>query len=348
MCADNRISVSIVVPVYNMGEKVETCVSSLMKQTYRNIEIVLVDDGSIDDSPLRCDELAKADSRIKVIHTANQGSGPARNCGIKNSTGDYLYFPDADDFIEPNAIQTMVDYILSTNADIILCGYKDVDEKGRVLFEKKYTYAIVSGEEIRNNYAYYKIKAPEFGLRGAPWNKLFKRFIVERYNIEYPPLRRHQDEAFIARYFDHCESAVFIEPVLYTYYTNDQKAEWKKYPVDYIDAVNGLYRERKNNVLLWNPQDFDTKDMVANEYICNFIKALELSFCPKFKFKRKERVAWIKRNISEGEIMSVEPGANLGRYQRTILKLIKGEKYKTLYAALKFKVVVAGKILRKR
>ena len=348
MLKENQILVSIIVPVYNMGDKIEKCVSSLMEQSYKNIEIVLVDDGSVDNSLEHCKKLAASDCRVRVIHTENRGSGPARNCGIENSKGDYLYFPDADDYIDSHAIEIMVKYIESTGADMVLCGYRDVDEKGKVLLEKKYKYAVVSGEAVRSNYAFYKIKSPDFGLRGAPWNKLFKRSVVEKNKVEYPPLRRHQDEAFIARYFEYCQKAVFIEEVLYTYYTNDQQAEWKKYPVDYIDAVSGLFADRKRNVLCWNPDDTDTKNMIFNEVICNTIKALELSFSPKFKFNKADRLAWMKIKLSESEIASLEPSETLGKYQRIILRLIKKHKYRTLYFALHFKVLIAGKLLRKR
>ena len=92
--------VSIVVPVYNMGNSLEVCVDSLLKQKYYNIEIVLVDDGSRDNSLEVCYKLQKRDSRIQVYHTENRGSGPARNTGIEKATGRYIYFPDADDKLE--------------------------------------------------------------------------------------------------------------------------------------------------------------------------------------------------------------------------------------------------------
>ena len=332
--------VSVIVPVYNMGGKIRKSVESIIAQTYENLEIILVDDGSKDDSLEQCLELEKDYSRVKVYHTENRGSGPARNHGIENATGDYLYFPDADDYIEPDAIKILVSNALSTDADMVLCGYRDVDEKGKILYEKKYKQVLVSGEEIRNNYAYYKVTAPEFGLRGAPWNKLFKASVVHENNVAYPPLRRHQDEAFIGRYFCFCNSAIFISDVLYTYFTNDQKTEWEKYPVDYIDAVNGLYEERKQNVLIWNQNDKQTKDMVLKEYICNFIKALELSFSPKFSFNAKQRKAWMKKQVDRSAILSVEIPASLGLYQRIAMKLISNDSKMLLYWALGFKVTV--------
>ena len=96
--------VSIVVPIYNMGNTLERCVNSLLYQSYSNIEILLIDDGSTDNSLEICNELKKKDSRILVYHTENRGSGPARNTGIENANGRYIYFPDADDKLEKDSI----------------------------------------------------------------------------------------------------------------------------------------------------------------------------------------------------------------------------------------------------
>lgn len=345
---NKKPKVSVIVPIYNMGTKIRKAVESVLNQDYSNLEIILVDDGSTDNSLDECKKLLELDERIAVYHTDNRGSGPARNYGIEKATGEFLYFPDADDYIEPQTITVAVDNAIATEADLVLFGYKDVDENGKILNEKKYKYAIVEGSKIRNNYAYYKVIAPEFGLRGAPWNKLFRSSIVRENTVEYPPLRRHQDEAFIARYLCFCKTAVFIEDVFYTYYTNDQKSEWKKYPVDYIDAVYGLYKDRKTNVLKWNTNDSCTKDMINQELICNSIKALELSFSPKFAFEKKERLDWMKKQIAKGPLTTVEIPATLGMYQRIIFRMIQKKHFYLMYVSLHFKVIVAGMILKKR
>ena len=97
--------VSIIVPVYNVEKYLEECVESLLKQTYRNLEILLVDDGSPDHCPQMCDDWARRDSRIRVIHKQNAGSGLARNTGMKNASGEYICFFDSDDYLMPNAIE---------------------------------------------------------------------------------------------------------------------------------------------------------------------------------------------------------------------------------------------------
>lgn len=332
--------VSIVVPVYNMGDKIETCVQSLIKQTYQNIEIILVDDGSKDDSYQHCLHLAEIDSRIIALHTENRGSGPARNHGIDHATGRYIYFPDADDYLEPNAIAILVDAIKDGEYDLVVFGFKNVNQDGKEISVKRYSETVREGEDIRKDYSPYMTTGSEYGIQGAPWNKFFVLSVIKAHELEYPPLRRHQDEGFIARYMCHAQKVRFIEDVLYTYYVNDLQKEWQKYPVDYIDAVIGLNETRKDTILAWNPNDQKTHDLVAKEYICNIIKSLELSFSPKMNFGSKQRREWIKEAIRKSGIDGVAAPSLLGRYQREILKLIKSSRLGLLYQVLRCKVWV--------
>lgn len=332
--------VSIVVPVYNMGDKIEICVRSLMEQTYKNIEIILVDDGSKDDSYQHCLHLAEIDSRIIALHTENRGSGPARNYGIEHATGTYIYFPDADDYLEPNAIAILVDAIKDGECDLVVFGFRNVNRTGKEISIKSYVSTVRDGDTIRKNYSPYMTTSSEFGIQGAPWNKFFDLSIIKAHGIEYPPLRRHQDEGFIARYMCYAQKVRFIEDVLYTYYVNDLKKEWQKYPVDYIDAVIGLYETRKDTILTWNPEDEKTHDLVANEYICNVIKSLELSFSPKMNFSNKQRKIWMREIIAKSNINLVSPPKILGYYQRKIFELIRRSRLDLLYKILRCKVLL--------
>lgn len=339
--------VSIVVPVYNMGDKIETCVQSLINQSYRNIEIILVDDGSKDDSYAHCLHLAEIDSRVVALHTENRGSGPARNTGIDNATGRYIYFPDADDYLDPQAIDILVKAMDNGKYDLVVFGFRNVNQDGKEIKVKRYENAEKDGDIIRSNYSPYMTTMSEFGIQGAPWNKFFDLNVIREHKVEYPPLRRHQDEGFIARYMCYATKVRFIENVLYTYYVNDLQAEWKKYPVDYIDAVIGLYETRKGTILTWNPKDYDIQNLIEREYLCNVIKSLELSFSPKMKFGKAERKKWMKKLIEKSNIMSMDTPDGIGTYQSIIHALIKGQHREILYVVLQLKVEMQkGKIYK--
>ncbi len=123
--------ISVIVPVYNTEKYIEKCVMSILNQTYKNLEIILIDDGSTDNSPQICDSLAEKDNRITVIHQPNGGVSSARNIGLDNTHGDYITFVNSDDYIAPNMIEFLSENIGDTN--IAMCGYTSVDEKRQSL-----------------------------------------------------------------------------------------------------------------------------------------------------------------------------------------------------------------------
>lgn len=129
MCKENKI-VSIIVPVYNVEDKLKRCVESIRKQTYKDIEIILINDGSIDGSGSICDMYSKMDRRIHVYHQENKGVSAARNTGIENSGGGYLFFVDSDDTINFDTISECVRLIEEENADLVMGGYSGIGEKG--------------------------------------------------------------------------------------------------------------------------------------------------------------------------------------------------------------------------
>ena len=115
--------ISVIIPIYNVEKYLDRCIESVVVQTYKNLEIILVDDGSPDNCPTMCDEWAKKDSRIKVIHKENGGQASARNKALDICTGDYISFIDSDDSILPNMYENMLTVMLENNGDISVCGY---------------------------------------------------------------------------------------------------------------------------------------------------------------------------------------------------------------------------------
>ena len=131
----DKMLISIIVPVYNIEEYLPRCVESILKQTYSNLELILVDDGSTDTSGAICDEYAKKDQRIRVIHKKNGGSSSARNEGIKIALGEYLGFVDSDDYIEPQMYEKMVRAIKDTNCHIVQVARDEIDDQGNLMQE---------------------------------------------------------------------------------------------------------------------------------------------------------------------------------------------------------------------
>lgn len=131
----NEALVSVVLPIYNVEMYLERCIESIVNQTYKNLEIILVDDGSPDHCPQICDEWGKKDSRVRVVHKVNAGLGMARNTGIEHATGKYICFFDSDDYVKTDTIEKIVGLAEKVNADIVTFGYSNVDNNGLVKSE---------------------------------------------------------------------------------------------------------------------------------------------------------------------------------------------------------------------
>ncbi len=331
--------VSIIIPVYNMESSLESCVRSILKQDYESLEILLVDDGSKDNSFKICQELSENDSRVRCFHTENRGSGPARNHGISESRGKYLYFPDADDYLEPYTISTLVKAMEGGVYDLVVFGYKILTHTGQVLKIRDYEPFSAPGDEIRRSYANYFGMEQRYSIQGAPWNKFFDGDIVRNNGISFPPLRRHQDEGFIARYMTVCRRVRFIPEILYHYWQNTVGIEWQKYPVDYMDAVIGLRDVWNETLMQFSPEDFKTHEMIRKEIFSKMIKALQLSYSPKMKLNVLTRRAWLSRQCKRVNFAGYSWDTAGSAYQKAVLCCAKLR----LYFCLSL-VLYAGKI----
>ncbi len=339
----NDLLVSIIIPIYNSGRGLSKSIESILSQTYKNIEIVLVDDGSKDDSFEICKSYSLKDKRITVIHTENQGSGPARNTGIAHAHGEWAYFPDSDDFLEPNAIERMVGSVLKSECDLLVFGFDTYDTNGRLISRKSSPYTVLQGDHVRQNYEHHCMMKDPLCIQGAPWNKFFNISIIRENDVSYPALRRHQDECFICRYVEYVKKVCFIPDVLYRYYANDSKAIRRKYPIDYIDCVKAVYSIKKEHYQRWNPNNSVMKDVLSDEFLCNLIWSLELSFNPRFNFSHNERYEWMKEQLSDVHFDELSYSlVNKRPYQRLAVLLLRSN-LRLAYCLLKISDLIKSR-----
>ena len=185
----NELLVSVIIPVYNVSRYLPQCFDSVISQTYRNLEIIVIDDGSTDDSGSICDQYAEKDDRIHVIHTDNRGLASARNLGLENVRGEYISFIDSDDWIEPHAIGTFFKTAIMTEADIVNARYC-TEYVGRTVhrpIEKKDSH-IYFGQDILSAFAEGK-----FG--NVVWNKFYRAECFR--DIRFPDGHNYEDVAII-------------------------------------------------------------------------------------------------------------------------------------------------------
>ena len=171
--------VSMILPIYNVEDYLEKCVESVRNQTYKNLQIILVDDGAKDSCPQICDRLAQEDSRIKVIHKENGGLSSARNAGYKAADGDYLMYIDSDDVIKPDIVEKCIVRARQENADMVIFGYEKVDEIGHVLETCTWGDKVLNHNEMIE-YLYEGITQMSFGYA---WNKLYKKSVLDESGV---------------------------------------------------------------------------------------------------------------------------------------------------------------------
>ena len=209
--------ISVIVPVYRVEEYLERCVKSILSQTYKNLEVILVDDGSPDQCPAICDACAEKDARVKVIHQENKGLSGARNAGIDAASGEYLAFVDSDDYVSPHFIEELYQLLQDTGCAIGQCRFSYVKGDGLVE-ESDSAFCIYRGESLMEQLYGPEEKATCFVVA---WNKLYWAELFKETGIRYPEGRIHEDEATTYRLFHEAKKLAFLDRALYGYYTEN-------------------------------------------------------------------------------------------------------------------------------
>lgn len=232
--------VSIIVPVYNVEKYLRQCIDSIINQTYKNIEIILVDDGSTDNSGKICDEYAKKDKRIKVIHKKNGGLSDARNVGIEKATGETLSFVDSDDFVEEDMIETMFNELIKKNVKIVVHGYY-IKKAEKIAHKKINEEKVISDMEAiklcfcDNNFGFYV------------WNKIYKKELFEK--IRFPKGKNSEDRYVVPRLIKNAKEVYYNSSPIYYYLQRDESIVHSKEKINFdaLDADNYLVKYIEEN-----------------------------------------------------------------------------------------------------
>lgn len=249
--------VSIIVPIYNVEKYLGRCLSSLMHQSYKTIEVLLVDDGSTDGSASVAKDYIDKDSRFKLIQKQNGGQGSARNVGLDNARGDYICFVDSDDWVNEDYVLKLISCSVANDADIVMCGVERVWEDGTRI-----------RNPISNNKEYIIPDVHQFLFHASyvSWDKIFRRELFD--NLRYSEIRTFEDYATIPLVLSRAKKIIGLPDVLYYYFwrfnstTNTsradynilraqeilEKSELKKYP----DVLASYFVRNVIGSLIWN------------------------------------------------------------------------------------------------
>lgn len=276
--------ISVVVPVYNVKHYLLKCVKSIEKQTYKNLEIILIDDGSTDGSGDICDSFV--DSRIKVIHKSNEGLGVSRNVGIKEATGKYILFVDSDDYIDRTMIENLYTDLINNKADTCIGGYKRI-LKNRIISNinplagKTFEYPYIVDEVLA------KMMGKESGIDDhiemSVWSVLFTLSTINQNNIQFPSEKKFisEDIIFDTEYYAKCNKIYMSDDIGYNYCDNSNSLT-TRYNPDRFKLQIILFEELKKRTYklnIYNSVDQRLyNNLIANTRYC--IK-LEQKFNPK-------------------------------------------------------------------
>lgn len=313
-----EIKISIIVPMYNAASSIERCLKSILRQSYENIEIILINDGSVDNSLEVASKLAASDSRLHIINIKNQGVSNARNIGIDTSNGDYIIFVDSDDYIDLKMIEILVDYIERYKADVVV--YDPVFESVKGEYIKTVTkniqpdvlltrneivskvlpwiYGNTLGQEQAFEIAKKKQKDLYIDCYNAPWQAVYKKDLVNdiRFNKF---LNIYEDLLFNVNIYAKCQTIVYCEQAMYHYICNNSNSLATKYHDNYIEMKTLLFHLMNNNVdenLLPNSLKSDLEYRIVEDLLSILINET------KGKNNRKAQIQRIKKYIDDEQI----------------------------------------------
>jgi len=232
--------ISVIVPVFNVENYLEQCINSIINQTYKNIEVILVNDGSNDRSGSICDKYATKDTRIKVIHQVNAGLSNARNVGLDLAKGDFIGFVDSDDYIEEDMFEFLLKLALDNNADIAVCGTYSKNKINKTDNEKR-NYVYLSEEAI-------KVMLTETKFNTSAWDKLYKKELF--INIKYPKGKIYEDLDTTYKLIHKANKIVYNSTPKYYYRVNPKSITNRSFSnknLDFLeisfDMINFLKKE---------------------------------------------------------------------------------------------------------
>lgn len=296
--------VSVIVPVYNIEAYIEKCVNSLMTQSYANIEIILVDDGSTDNSVGLCDSFAKTDERIKVIHKINGGLSSARNVGISQAVGDFIVFVDGDDFVTEDYVETLLNACLKNECKIAACGYFE--------YYSEDSFKVICGENDSvktSEEAITDIFTMKNEISVVAWNKMYSADLIKNNNILFPEQKIHEDVFTTYRLCATTDKIAYVKKPCYYYVQrigSIMNQKFSKKRLQLLEAVESIEPFVKNNspiydeayeyyvflnylTVLNNMADSSYKDKQLFIFLSQKIKNMYEVLCNNSYFNKKNK-----------------------------------------------------------
>lgn len=303
----NKEKISIIVPVYKVEKYLEKCIASIVNQTYTELEIILVDDGSPDRCGEICDQWAKKDSRIKVVHKENGGRSDARNAGVEIATGEYIGFVDSDDLLEPDMYQVLFDKLMKYGADIAVCERQTVwEDESQKKQSQSNEFKILDGD------AALKLLIGD-GISQVVWNKLYRREVIG--DIEFEVGKYYEDEFWSYQVFGRAKKVILMDYVGYYYRQHPGSIMAEYYSLRRLDVIEAKCRRQVYLEEKFPHMVFDGKKNMI--FSCLYNGQLSQKY---LKENKKEAMKFFK-NAVRGNRMSKQELSQLAFTHRCWVRL---------------------------
>lgn len=281
---DNNCLISIIIPAYNVELYIDQCIKSILQQTYQNIEVIIIDDGSTDQTPQMCDNYSAQDSRVKVYHQENAGQAAARNFALTMAKGEYIIYIDCDDYVSLDYIENLFNYMVKYEADIVQCYAQKFwdDGKKELLKISETTPQVYNASEALKEFCYQR------KFYAAPWAKLIRRELME--GLAFPENMGYEDMAIMYKLIGKVNKIVLLPKILYFYRQHNASTMHNTFSKKKIDRII-IAEDLKRYIEMNFPEN---STAVKTRYIlANFQLLMDLPYNSKYKELRKK----IKINI---------------------------------------------------
>lgn len=304
--SQKNILFSLIVPVYNTEQYLSRCVDSILGQTYKNFELILVDDGSLDGSPKMCDEYAKKDSRMRVIHQKNGRQTKARNAGLSISKGEYILLVDSDDWIELNLLEVVLDEILKSGSDIVTFDSYFSRGDRRVAMHQAVPSGVFDKQGLINNIYPKMISSGRFfyfGIYAAMWNKVFRRSILipNITNVDNNIRIGEDGLTTFAAFLDAQKISILSGQYLYNYREDNFSITRSYYPEQFINAKLLIESLREVNKL---KAVYDLSSQIDEYFMYNIYAIFIEEFYYKHKKSLYERIKYLTSVANDRLVVS--------------------------------------------
>lgn len=317
--------ISIIVPVYNAEKTLDRCMQSIYAQAFQDFEIILVNDGSADNSAALCRAYQARDSRVTYIEKENGGAGSARNAGMDAARGDYLAFPDADDWFAPEMYAELYALAAEGDYDMVFSGvnYYTQQPNGSLTYSRTQAPKPLAFADRQQCRAHIMDFFPTTTIFDVPWNKLYKRRVVTDNGVRFTDLRRCQDATFNIDFFNHIHSAAALDKAYYNYMENTAADVQRKFPKNIID-VNIYYYTHLIAILgEWGVYHGAVREHYDSSFVLSVYTAADRYDNPQWGLDRAQQRAYIDDILCRPEVERLAASAQVRDDVRPVLEILR-------------------------